>query len=109
MFVYRTGNSEPVKTVTVESTSHTESDLPWGMYTVKVVAVNAHGIAGDEATAGPLTVGKPGRPAQPTATGGIGTLELSWLQPADDPDPPSTVFYAKVGRWAVGSRLSKDP
>lgn len=101
MRIYRYG--ELVQTRTVTGTSHIErgpddAGLLWGMYTVKVAAVNANGDAGEEAETDPLTVGLTGKPDTPTAEGGIGNMTLTWRQPAADPDPPRTVFYARVRR-----------
>lgn len=108
MRIYRYG--ELVQTRTVTGTSHTErgpedAGLLWGMYTVKVAAVSANGVAGEEATAGPLMVGKPGKlAAAPATQGGIGNLTLTWLPPDADPDPASTLFYAMVGGRSKASR-----
>lgn len=94
---------ELVQTRTVSGTSHIErgpddAGLLWGMYTVKVAAVNANGDAGEEAETDPLIVGLTGKPDTPNAEGGIGNLTLTWRQPAADPDPPRTAFYARVRR-----------
>jgi len=97
VLIYRNGAETPTYTRTPITTTHTETGLGWGMYTVKVAAVNANGKAGAPATAGPLTVGKPGKlPAAPTATGGIGNLTIKWQAPEEDPDPSNTLFYANV-------------
>jgi len=93
---------ELVQTRTVTGTSHTErgpedAGLLWGMYTVKVAAVNANGDASEDAETGLLTVGLTGKlEAAPLTAGGIGNMTLTWQQPAADPDPPQTVFYARV-------------
>ena len=113
VLIYRNGDTETTYTRTVSGTTHTErgpgdAGLQWGMYTVKVAAVSANGASSDPAKAGPLTVGKPSKPAAaPTATGGIGNLTLDWQKPAEDPDPANTVFYAKVGRcsWPPEQQL----
>lgn len=100
MRIYRYG--ELVQTRTVTGTSHTErgpedAGLLWGMYTVKVAAVNANGDDSKEVETGLLTVGLTGKlEAAPQAATGIGNLTLTWRQPAADPDPPKTVFYARV-------------
>ncbi len=103
VLIYRNGGEDPVLTRTPSATTHTETGLGWGMYTVKVAAVNANGKAGAPASAGPLTVGRPGKlPAAPSATGGIGTLMLTWQALEEDPDPPRTAFYANVsGRQGI--------
>lgn len=104
VLIYRNGDgTDPVytRTVTAPITSYTESDPGAGVYTAKVVAVSFNGKAGDEASAGPLTVGKPGKPDAPTATGGIGNLTLTWQKPATDPNPDNTIYYAKVSRAAA--------
>lgn len=96
--IYRSGELVYTRTQNAPTVSHTETDLDLGMYTVKVAAVSANGVAGEEATVGPLTVGKPGKlAAAPTTQGGIGNLTLTWLKPEADPDPPSTLFFAMVG------------
>lgn len=99
MLIYRNGNgTDPVYTHTVAAptTSHTESNPGAGVYTAKVVAVSFNGKAGDEASAGPLTVGIPGKPDAPTATGAIGNLTLTWQKNATDPNPDNTIYFAKA-------------
>lgn len=97
-------------TRSVAGTSHTERGLEdlgllWGMYTVHVAAVNANGDAGEEAETGALTVGLTGQlAASPTTATGIGNMTLTWEQPAADPDPPRTVFYAMVRLRGMAAR-----
>ena len=97
--VYDSSNQRVRNATVTSGTSHSETGLPAGMYTIKVAAVNVNGDASPEATTAPLTVGKPGKlAAAPTATGGIGTLALTWQRPASDPAPASTEFFARVSQ-----------
>lgn len=106
MRIYRSGELVQTRTVAAPTTTHTETGLGWGMYTVAVAAVNANGAAGDEATTGDLTVGVPGKlAAAPATTTGIGSMALAWVAPTDDPAPAATAFFAKVGWAAAGLML----
>ncbi|PRW20918.1 fibronectin type III domain-containing [Chlorella sorokiniana] len=96
--IYRSGQLVQTLTKTAPTASHTETGLLAGMYTVKVAAVSANGVTGSDAEAGPVTVGKPGKPDAPTTTSGIGNLTIKWQAPAQDPNPANTVYFAKIYR-----------
>ncbi len=62
-----------------------------GLYVIEVKATAANSVSSDATTTGILLVGKPGAPAKPTVTPGVGNATFSWEAPAVNPDPTGVV------------------
>ena len=85
-----------------DARSHTIADLTNGhAYDLRVAATNAAG-GGAWASAGPVTAGAPGAPADVRVTPGDESLALAWAVPAADGGSPVTGYV-------VGYRESHPP
>ena len=90
------------ESIGADARSHTIADLTNGhAYDLRVAATNAVG-GGAWASAGPVTAGAPGAPADVRVTPGDESLTLAWAVPASDGGSPVTGYV-------VGYRESHPP
>ena len=85
---YRLYDATGTKVADCSSTVCVVSDLIVGRsYSYTVTAVNDVGESAHSASASVTISGVPSRPAQPSATAGNATIDVSWTAPADNGSP----------------------